>query len=137
MPIHPRVSIYLGFDPGGDQKFGVAFPDGDCVSASIVSNVDDAMKWADSACRSRLPVAGIDTLLHWATSKPRHAPLRSATSGQGSGYEEQYRGAEQSIRRDGHWWDGAGFPAASEMGGARVERDAPQGALARAVGPKI
>jgi hypothetical protein len=74
MPLHPE-SIYLGFDPGGDRKFGVALLDGDCVITSTVGTVDDAMEWADRVCRSRLPVAaGIDTLLHWATSKSGMRP---------------------------------------------------------------
>jgi hypothetical protein len=64
------MGIYLGFDPGGDHKFGVAILDGSSVSASTVSNVDDAMNWAFCVCGSRRPVAaGIDTLLHWATAK--------------------------------------------------------------------
>jgi Protein of unknown function (DUF429) len=74
MPLD-HEGIYLGFDPGGHCKFGVALLDGKCVSTSTVSHVDDAMKWADSVCGSRLPVAaGIDTLLHWATSKSGMRP---------------------------------------------------------------
>jgi hypothetical protein len=62
--------IYLGFDPGGDRKFGVALLDGNRVTACTVNNVDDAMKWAARVCGSRRPVAaGIDTLLHWATAR--------------------------------------------------------------------
>jgi len=67
--------IHLGFDPGGDHKFGVAFLEGGCVKTSTVSNVDDAMKWAMRVCGSRRPIAaGIDTLLHWATSKSGMRP---------------------------------------------------------------
>ncbi|MBI5011425.1 MAG: DUF429 domain-containing protein [Methylocystis sp.] len=67
-----REGIYLGFDPGGYGKFGVAIIDGNCVKASTVSTVDDAMKWAVDECkaRAREPIAaGIDTLLHWATGR--------------------------------------------------------------------
>jgi hypothetical protein len=74
MPLDPK-GIYLGFDPGGDRKFGVALLDGDYLRTSTVGNVDDAMKWADNVCRSRVSVAaGIDTLLHWATSKSGMRP---------------------------------------------------------------
>jgi hypothetical protein len=65
-----REDIYLGFDPGGDRKFGVAYLDVNCVMACTVSNVDDALNWAVRVCGSRRPVAaGIDTLLHWATAR--------------------------------------------------------------------
>jgi hypothetical protein len=70
-----HVGIHLGFDPGGDHKFGVALLDGDCVKTSTVSTVDDAMKWAVDACEARKPkAAGIDTLLHWATCKSGMRP---------------------------------------------------------------
>lgn len=62
--------IYLGFDPGGRCKFGVAIIDGNCVKASTVSTVDEAMKWAVDKCKARArepKAAGVDTLLHWAT----------------------------------------------------------------------
>jgi hypothetical protein len=67
--------IYLGFDPGGERKFGVALLEGNCVRTSAVSSVDEAMKWAVDACKARQPIAaGIDTLLHWATSKSGMRP---------------------------------------------------------------
>lgn len=67
--------IYLGFDPGGDRKFGVALLNGGCVETFTVSTVDEAMKWAIDACEAREPkAAGIDTLLHWATSKSGTRP---------------------------------------------------------------
>jgi hypothetical protein len=69
------MGIYLGFDPGGDRRFGVALLDGECLKSSTVSSVDDAMNWAREECGSRQPVAaGIDTLLHWATSKSGMRP---------------------------------------------------------------
>ena len=74
MPLN-NEGIYLGFDPGGECKFGVALLDGDCLRTSTVSNVDAAMDWAVSECGSRLPIAaGIDTLLHWATSESGTRP---------------------------------------------------------------
>jgi hypothetical protein len=67
--------IYLGFDPGGDRKFGVALLDGGCGKTSTVSTVDEAMKWAIDVRGARKPkAAGIDTLLHWATSKSGTRP---------------------------------------------------------------
>jgi len=68
-------SIYLGFDPGGAHKFGVALLDGERLIASTVSTVDDAVEWSVKICGSRQPVAaGIDTLLHWATAKSGMRP---------------------------------------------------------------
>jgi hypothetical protein len=65
-----RQPVYLGFDPVGRGKFGVAAVYGDRVKALTVGTVDEAMTWAVDACGSRPPVAaGIDTLLHWATSE--------------------------------------------------------------------
>ena len=63
-------NIYLGFDPGGDSKFGVALLDGDRVTASTVSTVAEVVEWAVKMCGSNRPAgAGIDTLLHWAITK--------------------------------------------------------------------
>jgi hypothetical protein len=60
MPLD-NEGIYLGFDPGGECKFGVALLDGDCLKTFTVSSVDKAMKWAGDVCGSRLPIAdGID-----------------------------------------------------------------------------
>jgi hypothetical protein len=70
-----RDGIYLGFDPGGYGKFGVAIVDGNCIKASTVSTVDDAMKWAVDECGTQQPkAAGIDTLLHWATCRSGMRP---------------------------------------------------------------
>lgn len=67
--------IYLGFDPGGDRRFGVALLDGDRATACTVSSVDDAINWSVRVCESRRPIAaGIDTLLHWATTKSGMRP---------------------------------------------------------------
>jgi hypothetical protein len=52
MPINPK-GIYIGFDPGGDGKFGVALLDGDCVSTFNVGTVDGAMECADHDCLLR------------------------------------------------------------------------------------
>ena len=69
------LAIHLGFDPGGDSKFGVAIVDGHCVRTSTVSSVDDAIGWATDQCGSSRPVAaGIDTLLHWVTSRSGMRP---------------------------------------------------------------
>lgn len=66
---------YLGFDPGGDSRFGVVLLAENFVKASTVSTVDDAVKWAVDECGSLRPIAaGIDTLLHWATTKSGMRP---------------------------------------------------------------
>jgi hypothetical protein len=44
-------------DAGGDRRFGVAVLDWDRITASTVSSVDDAVKWAAEACGSREPIA--------------------------------------------------------------------------------
>lgn len=67
--------IRLGFDPGGDCKFGVTVLEQGYVKSSTVGSVDDAMNWAVHACGTPSPVAaGIDTILHWATSKSGMRP---------------------------------------------------------------
>ena len=64
------ADIYLGFDPGGDRRFGVALLEGDCVTTSTISSVADAINWAVQECGQRQPIAaGIDTLLHWTTTR--------------------------------------------------------------------
>ena len=61
---------FLGFDPGGDMKFGVAILKGTEFSATTVGNIEEAINWAVQICRSETPfAAGIDTLLHWATGR--------------------------------------------------------------------
>ena len=69
------TEIYLGFDPGGDGRFGVALLGGDCIRTETVSTVDDAIDWSVGECGLRQPVAaGIDTLLHWSTAKSGMRP---------------------------------------------------------------
>jgi hypothetical protein len=74
MPLdHER--IYLGFDPGGSNSFGVAISDGDRIKTSTVGSVDCAIKWTVRECQERRPIAaGIDTMLHWATGKSGMRP---------------------------------------------------------------
>jgi hypothetical protein len=63
-----EADIFLGFDPGGRRKFGVALLQGENASASTCSGVGEAVSWALNECRKTKPVAaGIDTLLHWST----------------------------------------------------------------------
>jgi hypothetical protein len=67
--------IYLGFDPGGDCKFGVALVNRACMKTTTVGTVDCAMKWVVDACEGLKPkAAGIDTLLHWSTGKSGGRP---------------------------------------------------------------
>jgi hypothetical protein len=131
MPLD-RDNVYLGFDPGGDRKFGVALLDGECVSTSTLNNVNDAMNWANSVCGSRLPVAaGIDTLLHWATSKSGMRPYDLQL-------RDKYRAIKNSIVAPNS------LRGAMAIGGMALalklrqkwpelvtERDAHQGALVR------
>lgn len=63
-------SVFLGFDPGGSQNYGVAKLVGSHVSTKTVDTIEDAILWAIETCNGDLPVAaGIDTLLHWATGQ--------------------------------------------------------------------
>ena len=62
--------IFLGFDPGGAGKFGVALLQGGTASVSTCCGIGEALSWALNECRNKKPVAaGIDTLLHWSTDK--------------------------------------------------------------------
>ena len=66
MTVLTQPPLFLGFDPGGLQGFGVACLQGEKVEAATVSTVAAAMNWAEAACSIRAPMAaGIDTLLHW------------------------------------------------------------------------
>jgi hypothetical protein len=65
---------YLGFDPGGRTRFGVALIAEERVKASTVRTVDDAVKWAIGQRGSRPIAAGIDTLLQWATTESGWRP---------------------------------------------------------------
>jgi len=62
----PTNQVFLGFDPGGKNGFGVAMLVGQEVTTNTVSTVADAVSWAVGQCGARVPVAaGVDTLLHW------------------------------------------------------------------------
>src|ERR1700689_2446213 len=83
--------IYLGFDPGGDRKFGVAILNGSFVKTGVVSSVHDAMNWAENECQEQKPKAvGIDTLLHWST-------CRSGTRPCDKQLREKYSNVKNSI----------------------------------------
>jgi hypothetical protein len=75
--------VFLGFDPGGTDRFGAAIIHGSAVRAATVSSVAAAMRWALQECGPREPVAaGIDTMLHWCDGpggwRPADAKLRAA-----------------------------------------------------------
>ena len=58
--------VFLGFDPGGAQGFGVAWLRGVEVKAKTVSSVADAIDWAVTECHQSDPfAAGIDAMLCW------------------------------------------------------------------------
>ena len=62
--------MFLGFDPGGINRFGVAIISGSLVSFKTVSNIKEAMEWAIEISRGQKPTAaGIDTILHWSTGQ--------------------------------------------------------------------
>jgi len=64
MPVNPDV--FLGFDPGGKNGFGIAIANGSRVSFKTVSTIKEAVDWAIAACGAEEPnAAGIDTILHW------------------------------------------------------------------------
>lgn len=76
-------NIFLGFDPGGGDRFGVASLIGDHVETSTVSSVAAAVTWAGDRCGSSIPyAAGVDTLLHWSDGpggwRPADKVLRAA-----------------------------------------------------------
>jgi Protein of unknown function (DUF429) len=63
-----EADIFLGFDPGGGRKFGVALVQGSNVRVATQSGIAAALSWARSECKAATPVAaGIDSLLHWST----------------------------------------------------------------------
>lgn len=74
--MHSRA-IFLGFDPGGKNAFGVALLVGNNAAFSTVTCVDAAIEWTRDAVKAHaIPTAaGIDTLLHWSCSPGgnRHA----------------------------------------------------------------
>jgi hypothetical protein len=67
-PLH--TDLFLGFDPGGDKRFGVASLIGSKVSFGTVGSIKAAIDWAIETSNGTAPCAvGIDTILHWATGK--------------------------------------------------------------------
>jgi hypothetical protein len=63
-----EADIFLGFDPGGGRKFGVALVQGRNVRVATRSGIAEALSWARSECKAATPVAAnIDSLLHWST----------------------------------------------------------------------
>jgi hypothetical protein len=63
-----QQGLFLGFDPGGYRRFGVAAIADESVSFGTVSSIREALEWSMMASTGRVPVAaGVDTILHWAT----------------------------------------------------------------------
>lgn len=61
---------FLGFDPGGENRFGVAMISGRRISFETVSTIKEAVDWSVAACDGKEPnAAGIDTILHWGTGR--------------------------------------------------------------------
>lgn len=61
-----RNKVFLGFDPGGKRRFGVAWLCGSRFGIGVVDSAADALTWAKRRCPSAPLAAGIDTLLHWS-----------------------------------------------------------------------
>jgi hypothetical protein len=79
-----EADIFLGFDPGGRRKFGVALLQGENASASTCSGIGEAVSWALNECRNTKPVAaGFDTLLHWSTNNGVDALLSAWATREG------------------------------------------------------
>lgn len=75
--------VFLGFDPGGERSFGVAWLRGTQTNAATVSSVAEAIAWAVSTCDQAEPIAaGIDTMLCWCDGlggwRPADRSLRDA-----------------------------------------------------------
>lgn len=66
-----KSKLWLGFDPGGAEKFGVALLDGrgakPAVQTAVVSCAAEALTWAKDSAGGIMPsAAGIDTLAFWS-----------------------------------------------------------------------
>ena len=87
--------IFLGFDPGGRDKFGCSairlIGDGlvEVVNAECVRDAKTAIEWANA--HSAIAAAGIDTLLGWSFSGSRtcDATLRQRYPGHRNSVIEQ------------------------------------------------
>lgn len=89
MILHDKV--FLGFDPGGQDNFGVALIQDRTVAVATVSSVSDAVAWALAECGSKYPLAaGIDTLLHWCDGRSGWRPADLAL-------RQSYPSARSSI----------------------------------------
>ncbi len=83
--------LFLGFDPGGNKRFGVASIAGSRVSFATVSSIGEAIDWAIETSGEKLPIAvGIDTILHWSTGR---GGFRSADNW----LREKYPSASRSV----------------------------------------
>jgi Protein of unknown function (DUF429) len=63
--------IFLGFDPGGKNKFGCAMlnPATKMIAATRAKSVEHALEWAvNKSLGEEVAAAGIDTLLFWQTT---------------------------------------------------------------------
>lgn len=59
--------LFLGFDPGGKNGFGVAAIIGRTTCSSTVSSIDQAFEWAVAQVGDAMLMGvGIDSLLHWS-----------------------------------------------------------------------
>ena len=78
-----NTGLYLGYDPGGDGKHGVAAIYGKQATCGTVATAEDAINWLIERCASCEPSAfGIDTLTLWSTGlagwRPADRALRAA-----------------------------------------------------------
>lgn len=70
MSLPGSSETFLGFDPGGANRFGVASITSSNISFETVGSIKEALDWSVEACDDREPnAAGIDTILHWGTGR--------------------------------------------------------------------
>ncbi len=70
MQRHRNTETFLGFDPGGENRFGVAMISGPRIAFNTVSSINEAVDWSVAACGGKEPsAAGIDSILHWGKDR--------------------------------------------------------------------
>lgn len=68
MPV--TSDAFLGYDPGGEDRFGLAMINGSRTKFATVSSIKEAVDWSVAVCDGREPkAAGIDTILHWGSGR--------------------------------------------------------------------
>ena len=67
------MPTYIGYDPGGNGKHGVAVLEAGSSPARVrvctAQDGQDVLDWIESHCKQPAEAIGIDTLLSWEVSK--------------------------------------------------------------------